>query len=68
MNKEQKFSDLLPDNYCEKVSGLSAKQIFIAFCKYESGCRPGDEMWSKEDQDVIDALHGESRPLFSKPM
>lgn len=58
----------MSDELCKKVAGLSAKQIFIAFGKFESGCRPGDEMWSKEDQQVLDALYADSRSEFEKPM
>jgi len=68
MAKEQNILDFLPGNLCEKVDGLSANQIFIAFGKFESGCRPGSEGWSKEDQQVLDALNGPERNRFTRPM
>lgn len=41
--------------------GLSAKQLFLAFSKYEAGLRPGDESWAKEDQQVLDLIEKDKR-------
>lgn len=38
------------------IQRVSARQIFIAFSKYEDGLRPGDESWSPEDQQVLDLI------------
>lgn len=33
---------------------MTLLQMTIAFAKYIAGLRPGDEMWSKEDQEAYD--------------
>jgi len=56
-------ADIFPETFtaaylkeAHNYLGLTSKQVFLAFAKYESGSRPGDDGWSIEDQEVLDKI------------
>jgi hypothetical protein len=44
------------------LPSLSVSQLVTAFGKYAAGYRPGDELWSAEDQQALDAVMSGETP------
>lgn len=45
---------------------MTLTQALVAFGKYISGTRPGDESWTELDEEIVRAaMHCEDKPVFS---